>query len=71
MKKPALFFQKFLIAARRRLHESKGQTLVEYALIIGSIALIAVSLMYALSSQTGALYSEIGSNLNRMSSGSS
>jgi Flp pilus assembly pilin Flp len=68
MKKPALFFRKKWLAARRRFGKSNGQTLVEYALIIGSIALVAVSVMFALSSQTGALYSMIGSNLSRMSS---
>jgi Flp pilus assembly pilin Flp len=39
---------------------------VEYAMIIAVLALVTVGLLYALSQQTGRMYSTIGSGLNQM-----
>ncbi len=64
MRKSLLLFRKaFLPWIRRR---AKGQTLVEYAMIIAVLALVTVGALYALSQQTGKLYSTIGSNLSQM-----
>lgn len=55
---------------RRRLQRENGQTLVEYAMIIALIVVVTLAIL----SQTGvtlkALYSTIGSQVNRANTGS-
>jgi Flp pilus assembly pilin Flp len=49
--------------ALRRLKSRKGQTLVEYALILAFISVVATSVMYALGGQVKGVYTTITSQL--------
>lgn len=47
----------------RRLKSRKGQTLVEYALILAFISVVAVSVLISLGQQVRGVYSKISSSL--------
>ena len=51
-------------AALRRLKSKKGQTLVEYALILAFISVVAISVMIALGGLVKAVYTTITSQLS-------
>ena len=55
---------------RDRARLSRGQTLVEYALILSIISIVAIAMMIQLSSNTRAIYSNINSQLARGNTGS-
>jgi Flp pilus assembly pilin Flp len=48
----------------RRLKGRKGQTLVEYALILAFISVVAVSVLISLGQQVRGVYSKISSSLS-------
>ena len=48
-------------SALRRMKSKKGQTLVEYALILAIISIVAVGVMISLGQQVQGIYSKIGS----------
>ena len=50
-------------SALRRMKSKKGQTLVEYALILAFISVVATSVMYALGGQVKGVYTTITSQL--------
>ncbi len=49
---------------RKRFKHSRGQTLVEYALILGFICLVAIGVLVSLTKQVNTLYSNIGSAIS-------
>jgi len=49
--------------ALRRLKSKKGQTLVEYALILAFISVVAISVLIALGNQVKAVFTTITSQL--------
>jgi Flp pilus assembly pilin Flp len=49
--------------ALRRLKSKKGQTLVEYALILAFISVVAISVLIALGSRVSGVFSTISSQL--------
>ena len=49
--------------ALRRMKSKKGQTLVEYALILAFISVVAISVLIALGGQVKSVYSTITSQL--------
>ena len=49
--------------ALRRLKSKKGQTLVEYALILAFISVVAIAVLIALGGQVKSVYSTISSQL--------
>ena len=49
--------------ALRRMKSKKGQTLVEYALILAFISVVAISVLIALGGQVRSVYSTITSQL--------
>ncbi len=49
--------------ALRRLKSKKGQTLVEYALILAFISVVAISVLIALGNQVTKVFSSINSQL--------
>jgi Flp pilus assembly pilin Flp len=52
----------------RRLKSRKGQTLVEYALIIAFISVVAISVLIALGGKVTAIYSNMTSQMSQASS---
>jgi Flp pilus assembly pilin Flp len=50
-------------SALRRMKSKKGQTLVEYALILAFISVVAISVLIALGSQVKGVFSTITSQL--------
>ena len=50
--------------ALRRLKSKKGQTLVEYALILAFISVVAISVLIALGNQVTKVFSTISSQLS-------
>jgi Flp pilus assembly pilin Flp len=66
VKQPLISFRGTFPRAARR--NSRGQTLVEYAMIIAMLSIVTIGLIYALSQQTGAMYSHIGSAMSQMTS---
>ncbi len=50
-------------ATLRRLKSKKGQTLVEYALILAFISVVAISVLIALGNQVKAVFTTITSQL--------
>ena len=50
-------------AALRRMKNKKGQTLVEYALILAFISVVAISVLIALGNQVKTVFSGITSQL--------
>ena len=50
-------------SALRRLKSKKGQTLVEYALILAFISVVAISVLIALGGQVNRIFSSITSQL--------
>jgi len=49
--------------ALRRMKSKKGQTLVEYALILAFISVVAISVLIALGSQVKSVFSSVTSQL--------
>jgi len=49
--------------ALRRMKSKKGQTLVEYALILAFISVVAISVLIALGNQVKAVFTTISSQL--------
>jgi Flp pilus assembly pilin Flp len=49
--------------ALRRMKSKKGQTLVEYALILAFISVVAISVLIALGSKVTGVFSTISSQL--------
>ena len=49
--------------ALRRMKSKKGQTLVEYALILAFISVVAISVLLTLGKQVTAVFSTINSQL--------
>ena len=54
--------------ALRRMKSKKGQTLVEYALILAFISVVAISVLIALGNQVRGTFSTISSQLASASS---
>jgi len=50
-------------SALRRMKSKKGQTLVEYALILAFISVVAISVLIALGSQVKSVFSSVTSQL--------
>ena len=50
-------------SALRRMKSKKGQTLVEYALILAFISVVAISVLIALGSQVKSVFTTISSQL--------
>ena len=50
-------------AALRRMKSKKGQTLVEYALILAFISVVAISVLIALGNQVKSVFTTITSQL--------
>ena len=50
-------------AALRRMKSKKGQTLVEYALILAFISVVAISVLIALGNQVKGVFTTITSQL--------
>ena len=50
-------------SALRRLKSKKGQTLVEYALILAFISVVAISVLMALGNQVKSVFTTITSQL--------
>jgi len=50
-------------AALRRMKSKKGQTLVEYALILAFISVVAISVLIALGNQVKSVFTTINSQL--------
>ena len=60
-------FNKVIIRAKnalRRLKSKKGQTLVEYALILAFVSVVAISVLIALGTNVNRIFSTINSQLN-------
>ena len=55
-------------AALRRMKSKKGQTLVEYALILAFISVVAISVLIALGNQVKAVFTTITSQLQQAQS---
>ena len=51
-------------SALRRLKSKKGQTLVEYALILAFISVVAISVLIALGTSVNKIFSTVTSQLN-------
>ena len=54
--------------ALRRMKSKKGQTLVEYALILAFISVVAISVLIALGNQVKSVFTTINSQLAMASS---
>jgi Flp pilus assembly pilin Flp len=55
-------------SALRRMKSKKGQTLVEYALILAFISVVAISVLIALGNQIKSVFTTITSQLSVASS---
>ena len=51
--------------ALRRMKSRKGQTLVEYALILAFISVVAISVLIALGNQVKSVFTTISSQLSQ------
>jgi Flp pilus assembly pilin Flp len=51
-------------SALRRMKSKKGQTLVEYALILAFISVVAISVLIALGGKVSSVFSTISSQLS-------
>ena len=56
-------------SALRNLKSKKGQTLVEYALILAFISVVAISVLIALGHNVQAVFSTINSQLQQAQTG--
>jgi Flp pilus assembly pilin Flp len=52
---------------RRRFSSRRGQTLVEYALILAFVSVVAISILVAVGTNTKAVYSTINSQISKAS----
>jgi Flp pilus assembly pilin Flp len=59
----AIFFDPMLTARARRRTYRRGQTLVEYALILAVISIVAIGVMLSLGQQVKGVYSMINSGI--------
>jgi Flp pilus assembly pilin Flp len=62
---------KVIISAKkalRRMKSKKGQTLVEYALILAFISVVAISVLIALGNQVKQVFTSITSQLSQANS---
>ncbi len=50
-------------SALRRLKSKKGQTLVEYALILAFISVVAIAILVAIGTNVAAVFSKVNSQL--------
>jgi Flp pilus assembly pilin Flp len=55
-------------AALRRMKSKKGQTLVEYALILAFISVVAISVLITLGGQIKSVFTTISSQLSQAQS---
>jgi Flp pilus assembly pilin Flp len=55
-------------SALRRMKSKKGQTLVEYALILAFISVVAISVLIALGGKVTSVFSTITSQMSQASS---
>jgi Flp pilus assembly pilin Flp len=55
-------------SALRRMKSKKGQTLVEYALIIAFISIVAITVLIALGSQVKGIFTSVTSQLAQANS---
>jgi Flp pilus assembly pilin Flp len=53
-----------LTAARRRLVMEEGQALIEYALILGLVALLTIGVLQAVGANVSGLLNKISSNMS-------
>jgi Flp pilus assembly pilin Flp len=60
--------QRLMINWLRRSKGKKGQTLVEYALILAFISVVAISVLISLGQQVKATYTKINSGLSTAAS---
>ena len=68
IKRPTFFSSRAAGKLRRPVH-CRGQTLVEYALILAFVSIVAVSVLINLGANTTKLYSTIDSQLDRAPGG--
>ncbi len=61
---------KLVVHLRRKGGFRRGQTLVEYAIILAIIAVLAIAMMIQLTGNTRVIYSNIDSQLSRANTGS-
>lgn len=66
----SLFFMHSKSTLRRFFNRRDGQTLVEYALILAIISILAIAMMLQLTGNVRQIYSNIGSQVSRASTGS-
>jgi Flp pilus assembly pilin Flp len=59
--KATRFFSKLTLLLRRRYSHSRGQTLVEYALILAIISVVAIGVLITMGQQVRGVYSTINS----------
>ena len=64
MKKPFFSSIRSQVGLRKLKRRQQGQTLVEYALILAFISVVAISVLVALGQHARALYSMINSQVN-------
>jgi Flp pilus assembly pilin Flp len=73
MKTIRSFFQRLKKSrslSRKLTRQQKGQTLVEYALIISLIVVVTIAVLIQMGTTLKGLYSTIGSQVNRANTGS-
>jgi Flp pilus assembly pilin Flp len=55
---------RLLTAARRRLVMEDGQALIEYALILGLVALLTIGVLQAMGANVSGLLNKVSSNMS-------
>jgi Flp pilus assembly pilin Flp len=55
---------RLLTAARRRLVMEDGQALIEYALILGLVALLTIGVLQAVGANVSGLLNKVSSNMS-------
>ena len=69
LQKRAILSPKRMTLRSRRLTYCRGQTLVEYALILAFISIVAIGVLLNLSHNVGSLYTTIDSQIQRAPGG--
>jgi pilus assembly protein Flp/PilA len=59
-----LAFRSFLVGLQARLEREEGQALVEYALILGLVSVVAIALLSALGTDINSILSKVTSALS-------
>ena len=54
-------------AARKRLEQQEGQALIEYALILGLVALLTIGVLQALGANVSGLLNQMSSHMSSVS----